>query len=337
VHFLITGHTGFKGAWLTLLLKELGHTVSGYSDAYQKGSLYDLASLSADLYSEKFGDVRNLTDLADFVKIAKPDVAIHFAAQSLVRESYRNSRETFSVNVSGTLNFLEAIRCFNPQTVSLVVTTDKVYKDLGDFRPFVETDPLQGSEPYGESKAIADMASQFWLKNNLLHRMAIARAGNVIGGGDVCSERLLPELINSYSSGNEPNLRFPNAVRPWQHVLDCLNGYIRIVNDLQDGGNSDVWNIGPDPSSFVSVKSIQEQTAKLFGSSASASLSIPADMPETQYLALNSEKIRTGLGWLNMYDLNLSLSHTVSWHQKVQGGLDPKIVSLEQIRDFLGR
>ena len=337
MHFLITGHTGFKGAWLTLLLKELGHTVSGYSDTFQKGSLYDLASLSLDLDSEEFGDIRNLSDLTAFVLTTKPDVAIHFAAQSLVRESYRVASETFSINVSGTINFLQAIKSFDYQTVSLVVTTDKVYKDLGDSRHFVETDCLQGSEPYGESKAIADMASQFWMNSKLLRRVAIARAGNVIGGGDVCSERLMPELIKSFSSGIEPTLRFPNAVRPWQHVLDCLNGYIRIVDDLHNGGDSDVWNIGPDPSSFVSVKSVQEQTAKLFGRPTSAMLDNSTDMPETQFLALNSEKIRSRLGWTNLYDLNLSLSRTVSWHQQVQGGQDPKKVSLEQIRDFLDK
>jgi CDP-glucose 4,6-dehydratase len=335
MHFLITGHTGFKGAWFTLLLKELGHTVSGYSDSFKQGSLYEIASLSDDLDSEQFGDVRDQSEMNDFFLKTKPDVAIHFAAQSLVRESYRDPGATFSTNVNGTINFLEAIRNLDSATVSLVVTTDKVYKDSGDSRYFVESDPLQGSEPYGQSKAIADMTAQFWMNSKLIRRMAIARAGNVIGGGDVCAERLMPELITSYASGLEPTLRLPNAIRPWQHVLDCLNAYISIVNDLLGGGLSDVWNIGPDTADHVSVRSVQEQTAELFGRPKSTALNTSIDMPETQFLALNSEKIRSKLGWANSFDLKSAVSSTVSWHQQVRDGQDPKKVSLEQIRDFI--
>lgn len=335
MHFLITGHTGFKGSWLTLLLKEMGHRVSGYSLGFEKHSLYALASLHEELSSEGLNNVLDFEAFSSFAIKVNPDIFIHFAAQSSVRESYRNPLETYDVNVGGTSNFLKVVRRVNKDAVCLVITTDKVYLDLGRNKEFGESDPLMGSEPYGQSKAIADLLSQYWMSNQLLSRIAIARAGNVIGGGDVSPERLMPELIQSYSSGKEPRLRFPNAVRPWQHVLDCLNGYLTIVKDLTTGGKSDVWNIGPDSASQVSVQSVQERTAALFGKEKNVRLDSAPIFSETDFLALNSEKIRRELGWSNKYDLETSISETVSWHLKVQKGESPREVSINQIQKFL--
>lgn len=332
---MITGHTGFKGSWLTLMLKELGHQVSGYSIGFEKNSLYSVASLRDEMSNESINDILNFDEFYSFASRSNADVFIHFAAQSSVRESYRNPIETFNTNVNGTSNFLSVIQRLNKDLVCLVVTTDKVYMELGYKEEFVEIDPLMGSEPYGQSKAIADLLSQYWMRNQLLTRMAIARAGNVIGGGDISSERLMPELISKYSIGGEPLLRFPNAVRPWQHVLDCLNGYITIVLDLTSGGKSDIWNIGPDSASQVSVQSVQEQTAALFGKVRMTRLSSVPDFPETDFLALNSKKIRTELGWSNKYDLETSIAETVSWHLQVQRGGTPRNVSINQIRNFL--
>ena len=335
MHFLITGHTGFKGSWLTLLLKELGHQVSGYSLGFEKHSLYALASLHGEMSSEGLDDILDFEAFSTFATKVNPDVFIHFAAQSLVRESYRNPLETYDVNVGGTSNFLKVVQRVNKDAVCLVITTDKVYLDLGRNEEFGESDPLMGSEPYGQSKAIADLLSQYWMRNQLLSRIAIARAGNVIGGGDISPERLMPELIQSYSAGKEPIIRFPNAVRPWQHVLDCLNGYLTIIKDLTIDGKSDIWNIGPDSASQVSVQSVQERTAAHFGKESNMRLGSVPEFLETNFLALNSEKIRRELGWSNKYDLETSISETVSWQLRVQNGEAPKEVSIRQIQKFL--
>lgn len=335
MHFLITGHTGFKGSWLTLMLKELGHQVSGYSLGFEKNSLYALASLHDEMSNESLENILDFEEFLSFAAKVNPDIFIHFAAQSLVRESYRNPLETFDVNVGGTSNFLKVVHRINKDAVCLVITTDKVYLDSGHNEEFNESDPLMGSEPYGQSKAIADLLSQYWMRNQLLSRIAIARAGNVIGGGDVSPERLMPELIQSYSVGKEPVLRFPNAVRPWQHVLDCLNGYLTIVKDLTIDGRSDIWNIGPNSASQVSVQYVQEHTAALFGREKATRLTSVPEFPETDFLALNSDKIRRELGWSNKYDLDTSIDETVSWHLEVQNGGAPKDVSIRQIQKFL--
>jgi CDP-glucose 4,6-dehydratase len=337
MHFLITGHSGFKGTWFSMLLQNLGHTVAGYSLGFEKNSLYANLRDKGLVVSESFGDIRDLSKFKNFVSRENPDVLVHFAAQSLVRESHRNPEETFEVNVVGTLNCLQAARSFNRDLICLIITTDKVYKGLPDLRMFVEEDPLEGSEPYGRSKAIADLATMFWMSSGLLSRVAIARAGNVIGGGDVCPDRLLPDLISAYSEGRPPVLRAPSAVRPWQHVLDCLNGYLVIVNDLASGGTSDVWNIGPDLNSHATVKRVQEITGELFKQTEVTISQIPDNLPETKFLGLNSEKIRTRLGWSNVYNLSEAIERTVSWHSKVDAGMSPFSVSLGQIEEFLGR
>jgi CDP-glucose 4,6-dehydratase len=337
MHFLITGHTGFKGAWLSMLLQSLGHTVAGYSVGFEKNSLYELLRGERLFKNEKFEDIRDLANFTSFLSSENPDVLVHFAAQSLVRESYRNPEETFEVNVIGTLNCLQVARSVNKDLICLVITTDKVYKSLSELRMFVEEDPLEGSEPYGRSKAIADLAANFWMSNGLLNHLAIARAGNVIGGGDVCPERLLPDLIAAYSEGRSPVLRSPTAVRPWQHVLDCLNGYLTIVNNLANGGASDVWNIGPDLNSHATVKRVQEITGALFKQTDVTISQVPDNLPETQFLGLNSEKIRTRLGWSNIYDLPEAIERTVTWHSKVDAGMSPFLVSIGQIEEFLGR
>jgi len=335
MHVLITGHTGFKGAWLVLLLQALGHKVSGYSNTFEKASLFEIAGVSSELQYEMFGDIRDQPKLSGFITETKPDVLIHFAAQSLVGESFRNPSETFSVNVQGTLSVLSAVSEFDKNLATLIITTDKVYQDNGQKREFSESDPLQGSEPYGKSKAIADLISQYWMSTGRLNYLAIARAGNVIGGGDICHERLMPELISNYISGKQPKLRKPGAVRPWQHVLDCLNAYLFISADLTSGGKSETWNIGPEESSQVSVQEVCAITGALFNVSSEMILSTEESFPETDYLALNSLKLRQRLGWRNKYNLNESISQTVLWHQELKAGRHPKEISRSQIKRFL--
>jgi CDP-glucose 4,6-dehydratase len=335
MHVLITGHTGFKGAWLVLLLQELGHKVSGYSNIVEASSLFELACVSSDLQYEVFGDIRDQPKLSRFIAKTKPDVLIHFAAQSLVGESFRNPSETFSVNVQGTLSVLNAASEFDTNLPTVIITTDKVYLDNGRKREYSESDPLQGSEPYGKSKAIADLISQYWMSTGQLKHLAIARAGNVIGGGDTCQERLMPDLISNFIGGTQPRLRMPGAVRPWQHVLDCLNAYLFISADLTSGGKNEIWNIGPEKSSQVSVQEVCAITGALFNVSNEITLATEMIFPETDYLALSSLKLRQRLGWRNKYNLNESISQTVLWHQELNAGRHPREISRNQIKRFL--
>ncbi len=335
MRFLITGHTGFKGSWLTVLLKELGHDVFGFSIQDNSKTLYDRASLKRLLSGERFDDIRELDSLADFVNLVNPDVLIHFAAQSLVRESYRNPKYTFEVNVLGTLNVLQVLETIDSYSAALIITTDKVYLNSNENRAFVESDPLKGAEPYGVSKAIADEMSQYWIKNDFLKRTSIVRAGNVIGGGDVCDERLIPELVSNYLSGTIPTLRFPEATRPWQHVLDCLNGYMYCVNDLVSGVPGSVWNVGPDADSQTTVKKIQEMIAINFDIPIDNVVTEESVLLESHFLSLDSTKIRSSLGWSNKYNLEESVKETTDWYKRIEIGEDPFFVTQSQVQRFL--
>jgi CDP-glucose 4,6-dehydratase len=335
MHYLITGHTGFKGSWLTVLLQELGHEVSGYSLAGEVDSLYSQARLGKKLKNERLADIRDLETFSNFVRSTNPDVLIHFAAQSLVRESYRNPNLTFEVNVLGTLNVLQVLASMPAIKAALIITTDKVYLNNGYDKSFTENDPLGGAEPYGKSKAIADQITQYWINNNLLNRTSIVRAGNVIGGGDISSERLMPELISSYLEGNTPILRYPEATRPWQHVLDCLNAYLYCVEDLLEGNPAAIWNVGPDVNSHATVKEIQEMVANNLGKSKDEVVIERAELYEAHFLSLDSTKLRTALGWQNKYDFEEAVRETTGWHIRVENGESPDSLSKELVRNYL--
>jgi CDP-glucose 4,6-dehydratase len=262
-------------------------------------------------------------------------VLIHFAAQSLVRESYRNPILTFEVNVLGTLNVLRVLEKMNSIKASLIITTDKVYLDKGEDRFFIESDPLGGSEPYGKSKAIADEITQFWIDNKFLSKTSVLRAGNVIGGGDICSERLMPELVSSYFSNSAPILRYPKATRPWQHVLDCLNAYLYCVQDLIAGNSGATWNVGPNFDSHATVKQIQEIVAGNLGKPKNLVQIKNSDLHEANFLSLDSSKLRTTLGWQNKYTLEEAVTETTTWHSRVANGEAPEAVSKGQVKNFL--
>ena len=334
MHFLITGHTGFKGAWLTLILRERGHLVSGISLPPEAGSLFERANVGKFLENDIHCDIRHLKNLTSHFERINPDVVIHLAAQPLVRESYKNPIETFETNVMGTVNVLKASQQLKQLKAQLIVTTDKVYKNIIKSSGFVETEPLGGQDPYSASKAMADIATQSWLSSFENSPSAIARAGNVLGGGDVCADRLIPDLINSYSTGITPKLRAPNSVRPWQHVLDCLNGYLMLVNAVIEKNVDGAWNFGPDEDQSKTVAEVADIAAKVWGVEKAWENDLGQHPHEASTLILNSNKARTELGWSDKLSFEETVEWTTSWYKNVDAGMDPLEETLKNIRVF---
>jgi CDP-glucose 4,6-dehydratase len=337
MHYLITGHTGFKGSWLAVMLQMQGHTVSGISlDPLQK-SLFNQAKLSNLFQNDLRIDIRNSAELSSAVKKIDPEVIIHLAAQPLVRESYRDPVGTFETNVLGTLNLLEATRGLTGLRATLVITTDKVYKNHNHLRGYVETDELGGDDPYSSSKAAADIATQSWVKSFATTPVAIARAGNVIGGGDWATNRIIPDLVNAYSSNQIPTLRYPYAIRPWQHVLDCLNGYMRLVDFMMRDGISGEWNFGPDLGDKHEVLDLVKVFAKAWGVQESDSVWTieEAEQPhEAGYLLLDSSKSRNTLGWSDKLNFQETVDLTSAWYRNV-GRAEVKRTTEIQIESYL--
>lgn len=337
MHILITGHTGFKGAWLTLFLKEKGHQVSGIALDGLKGSLYEKARIS-ELLTQNFRvDIRDYELLEkSFVEI-KPDAVIHLAAQSLVQESYLNPVETYETNVTGTLNVLRVIGKTSSVRAALMVTTDKVYKNVGLRHPYKESDPLGGSDPYSSSKAMADILIQSWVRSFNPAPTAIARAGNVIGGGDVIPNRLVPGIINTLQQGGIPTLRYPESIRPWQHVLDCLNGYVTLLDSMLEKGTTGEWNFGPAENLVKAVSEVGEEIIRLFGSGVRWIQQENIEFHEEEFLLLDSSKARLELNWDDKLNFHESLLWTVDWHREVAKTGNEYEATLKNVQDFLAR
>ncbi len=337
MHYLVTGHTGFKGSWLSLMLQMQGHTVSGISLDPPEKSLFNQAKLSNLFQNDLRIDIRNSVELSSAVKKIEPEVIIHLAAQPLVRESYRDPVGTFETNVLGTLNLLEATKTLTNLRATLVITTDKVYKNHNHLRGYLETDELGGDDPYSASKAAADIATQSWVKSFATSPVAIARAGNVIGGGDWAADRIIPDLVNAYSSNQKPILRYPNAIRPWQHVLDCLNGYMKLADSMISDGISGEWNFGPELREKHEVLDLVKAFAKAWGiqESDSAWTIEETEQPhEAGYLLLDSSKARKSLGWSDELSFSDSINWTANWFKASQTN-DPLQVTTDQIKEFL--
>jgi len=334
MRYLVTGHTGFKGSWLALWLAQRGHEVSGIALDPLLGSLYETAGVAEVMRDDVRLDIRNSDALRDAVTSIAPDVVIHLAAQPLVRESYARPRETFEVNALGTLSVLEAVAATPSVAAHLVITTDKVYRNVDQPEGYLESDPLGGDDPYSASKAMADILTQSYVKSFPGAPTAIARGGNVIGGGDVSKDRLFVDLVAAFSAGTPVDLRYPTAVRPWQHVLDCLNGYLRIVEALLAGSGRGAWNIGPGRESFVDVGSVAAHAAERWGGGASVALSTGEHPHEANLLALDASKAERELGWRNLLPYPTSLEWAVDWYHAVADGADPRTTTLAQIDAF---
>lgn len=334
MHYLVTGHTGFKGAWLVQMLVDAGHEVSGIALDPLPGALYEVADVGALVSHDVRQDIRDAAAVQEAVAHIAPDVVIHLAAQPLVRLSYADPRTTMETNVMGTLNVLEAVSRTPSVQAHLVITTDKVYRNVNQAAGYVESDPLGGHDPYSASKAMADLLTQSWLASFPGPPTAVARAGNVVGGGDVSPDRLLPDLVTGFAAGRAVSLRYPDAVRPWQHVLDCLAGYLDLVDALLAGTGGGEWNLGPGPEAFVTVGSVADLSARLWGDGATV-VHEPGDHPhEASLLALDATKARTALGWADRLTYPASIEWTIAWEKRHRVGGEPaRGLCREQIQE----
>jgi CDP-glucose 4,6-dehydratase len=337
LHYLVTGHTGFKGAWLTLLLHSQGHTVSGLSLDPEPGALFEVAGLAELLENDFRIDIRDADATAQAIEATGADVLMHLAAQPLVRRSYREPRETFETNVNGTLNVLQGSQDSSSLKARLIITTDKVYRNVDRARGYVEDEPLGGDDPYSSSKAMADILTQSWVKSFPAMPTSVARAGNVIGGGDVSEDRLIPDAVRSFREGKSLSIRYPQAVRPWQHVLDCVNGYVELTNALVAGRGLGEWNFGPGEESFVPVGQVSTSAAQMWGGSADVIINTEPQPHEANLLALDSTKAMTQLGWANKLRFPESLQWTIDWEKAFAQGASAREITDRQIADFLRR
>jgi CDP-glucose 4,6-dehydratase len=333
----VTGHTGFKGGWLALWLKRLGAEVSGYALAPETGGFYELVGVRQALQSEWIADVRDAATLLEAVITAQPEVVFHLAAQPLVRASYADPLGTFATNVMGTANLLDAVRQQSSVPAVVAVTSDKCYRDLGP--PCREVDALGGHDPYSASKAGAEIvAASYAASFNL--PLATARAGNVIGGGDISTDRLLPDLLRAIDAGTPLHLRHPDAVRPWQHVMEPLAGYLALAQGLLDDapGFSGAWNFGPADRHGHPVRTVAEQLLAHAQADAAVTPVLTfgdgSGVHEAGVLMLDSTKAAERLGWRGRLTLDEALCLTWQWHHAHRMGQDLHALTLQQIDSY---
>lgn len=335
---LITGHTGFKGSWLTMLLASRGHQVHGLALDPEQESLYEVCNVQQFVVTDHRIDVRNRQAVNQVIRDTNPDFIFHLAAQPLVRDSYRFPIETVETNVLGTLNILSSVREIPSLRGLLVVTTDKVYRNTGDHRGYREGDPLGGDDLYSASKSMADILSQAWAKSIDHVPLSIARAGNVVGGGDWSKERLVPDIVRALLTNEPLYLRYPQAVRPWQHVFDCLNGYLVLAQAMVDESTAiepgSCWNFGPSQDSLASVESIVTAASQAWGTTLNWQEQPHDGLLEASVLTLDSSLAGSVLGWRNHMTLKRSIDSTIDWYRRITGGANPLEVSLRQLAEY---
>lgn len=332
---LLTGHTGFKGAWLALWLDRLGADVHGISlPPSTEPSLYTLAAV-ADSCHSVFCDIRQAVDLRQHVQAVDPDIVIHMAAQSLVRTSHREPLETIQTNVMGTANLLEALRGLGRLKVALMVTTDKVYRNTEQGKPFNEDDTLGGVDPYSASKAASELIINSYRDAFLAGEgvvLAVARAGNVIGGGDWSQDRLFPDAIRAWQAGRQLEIRRPDAVRPWQHVLEPLLGYLTLVEKLWlQPELAGAFNFGPANDSEASVRDVTGMAAERYGNAAVLYGEDSEHLYEAVQLTLDTGKAKRELGVLSLMTLAEAVAKTIDWYLALQRGDDARELCLADI------
>ena len=335
---LVSGHTGFKGAWTTLWLQSLGAQVSGLARGLSRGpSLYELADVGARM-DEYAVDVRDARAVREALREARPEVVLHLAAQPLVRRSLRDPRLTYEVNVMGTVNVLDAIREVGADVRAVViVTSDKCYENSGEgAKRFVEGDLLGGDDPYSSSKACAELVASAYRRSFFSAddspRVATARAGNVIGGGDWGEDRLIADAVRAVEHGETLRVRNPEAVRPWQHVLNPLAGYLLLAQALwHDTSAAREWNFGPSAGDARTAGWILRRLSEMWGGALRWELDRGSNPPEAPHLALDSSRAERELDWRPAWDLEDALGMVVEWHRAQREGDDMRAVSLAQI------
>lgn len=333
---LVTGHTGFKGSWLTLWLTELGAQVTGVSlDPETSPNHWDLLGLNVD---DRRTDIRDAERLKQIMLDVKPEIVFHLAAQALVRRSYSDPLDTWSTNVLGTANVLDACRQAGGVKTIVVVTTDKCYQNQEWAWGYREIDPLGGHDPYSASKAGAELVAASYRKSFFQTEMgpllATARAGNVIGGGDWSQDRLIPDLVHALEAGRSLEIRSPLATRPWQHVLECLSGYLLLGSQLELGNKAfaDAWNFGPDPNGNRTVTEVLEKLNHHW-SELNWNVTRSPQPHEANLLYLDCSKSRTQLHWQPVWDIDLTIEKTAVWYRAWSS--NRQVISREQLVEYV--
>ncbi|SEJ87770.1 CDP-glucose 4,6-dehydratase [Propionispira arboris] len=340
----VTGHTGFKGAWLCLLLKYLGAEITGYSlKPPTVPSLFEISHIRTSLHSIE-GDIRDLPSLQRALLLTKPEIVIHMAAQSLVRVSYKTPVETYATNVMGTVNLLEAVRHTDGVRAVLNVTTDKCYENKEWLWGYREDDSMGGYDPYSNSKACSELvtaayrnsffSSSDYKKSGIA--IATARAGNVIGGGDWAKDRLIPDCLHNLLEKRCIVLRNPNAVRPWQHVLEPLNGYLSLAEKLYTEGidYAEGWNFGPNEVDIRNVEWIVKKLCELWGGAADYQLEDEKQPHEAAFLKLDCSKAYARLNWRSRWHIEDGLEKIVDWVKAYKNGENMERVCIKQIMEY---
>ncbi len=341
----LTGHTGFKGSWLSLWLSSMGARVMGYALAPNTTpNLHDVINVPALIEKEYIADIRDLGDLKEAVSETNPDIVIHMAAQPLVRHSYKMPVETYATNVMGTVHLLECLRSLNSVRATVIVTTDKCYENDDRLEGYTEEQPMGGHDPYSNSKGCAELVVAAYRESyspaskflDHRHAIATARAGNVIGGGDWSEDRLIPDAIKAFETCQILNVRNPLATRPWQHVLEPLSGYLVLAQALYQNGPHymGAWNFGPNDEDTKQVMDVVDILISKWGSTASWKQDISTHPHEAHSLKLNISKAREQLGWLPKWSLDTAISNTIDWQKAYQIKQDMRIVSLSQIQSY---
>ena len=334
---LVTGHTGFKGSWLSLILQNFGAIVCGYSlEPKSAQSLFESASIAKRMDSV-ISDIRDIDKLKATFNRFQPEIVIHMAAQPLVRFSYTNPVDTYSTNVMGTVNLLEAVRSCASVKAVVNVTTDKCYENKERLWGYREDEPMGGHDPYSSSKGCSELVTAAYrasfFEAPTAAFVATARAGNVIGGGDWAEDRLIPDVIKHFENNQPVNIRNPTAVRPWQHVLEPLSGYLMLAERLYQEGRafSQAWNFGPSDDDAQPVAKIVEYIAKKWSADAAWHVDTTDHPHEAQLLRLDTSKAKHLLGWVPKWDIATALDSTIEWHKKLSAGEDMRAVTLAQI------
>lgn len=336
----VTGHTGFKGSWLCLWLSALGAHVSGYALAPGTSpSLFEAADVARGLQQHTQGDIRDLAALRAALARAQPEIVLHLAAQALVPRSYEEPLETWSTNVMGTAHVLEAVRQHAGVRAVLVISSDKCYENREWVWGYRESDPMGGHDPYSASKGATELVVASYRRAFLAEQgiaLGSARAGNVIGGGDWTPTRLVPDVLAAFAAGRPVTLRQPGAIRPWQHVLEPLRGYLVLAQKLYEEGApwAEGWNFGPRPDDAKSVAWVVGELARAWGPQASWASEASPQPHEAHTLKLDCSQAHARLGWQPRWSATTALQQTLSWYRAWQAGADMRQHSLAQINEF---